>query len=51
MSANIVTGSAAPSVQKWVIDSDVEYQLHSGALKWRLLDKALSDGSIEIYLR
>ena len=51
MSANRVTGSAAPSVQKWVIDSDVENQLRSGALKKRLLDASLSHGSIELSLR
>ena len=51
MGANSSTGSAAPSVQKWVIDSDVEYQLRSLALKARLQDKGLSQGSIELYLR
>ena len=51
MSANSATGSAAPSVKKLVIDSDVENQLRSRALKRRLLDKRLSHGSIELYLR
>ena len=51
MSAKIATGSAASSVQKWVIEKDVEYQLRSGALKGRLEDKGLSDGSIELSLR
>ena len=51
MSANSATGSEAKSSQKWVIDSDVEKQLRSKALKRRLLDKSLSHGSIELYLR
>jgi len=34
-----------------IIDSDIEYQLRSGALKRRLLDASLSQGSIEFYLR
>jgi len=51
MSAKRTTGSAAPSVQKWVIDSDVEEQLRSGALRERLLDESLSHGSVELYLR
>ena len=51
MSAKRTTGSVDQSVQKLVIDSDVEDQLRSGALKRRLLDKSLSDGSIELYLR
>jgi len=50
MPTNSATGSAAPSVQKWIIDSDVEYQLRSGALKNRL-DDSLSHGFIELYLR
>ena len=45
----IATGSAAPSVQKWIIEKDVEYQLRSGALHRRLQDESLSHGSIELY--
>jgi len=48
MSAKIITDSAAQSVKKWVIDSDVENQLRSQALKGRLKDKSLSHGSIEL---
>ena len=51
MSANRATGSAAPSIKKWVIDSDVEYQLRSGALWRRLQNKSLSHGFIELYWR
>jgi len=51
MSAKIATGSAAPSVQKWVIEKDVEKQLRSGALIRRLKDQSLSHGSIELFLR
>jgi len=51
MSAKSATGSAAPSVQKWVIDSDIEYQLRSGALLRRLQNEGLSHGSIELSLR
>ena len=51
MSTNSATSSVAPSVQKLVIDVDVEYQLRSGVLKSLLLDVSLSDGSIELYLR
>ena len=51
MSAKSATGSAAQSVQKLVIDSDVEKKLRSKALKRRLLDESLSHGSIELYLR
>jgi len=51
MSANSATGSAAPSVQKWIIDSNVENQLRSYSLKDRLTDKSLSHGSIELFLR
>jgi len=51
MSANSATGSAAPSVQKWIINSDVENQLHSEALKRRLRDESLSHASIELFLR
>jgi len=36
MVASSETGAAAQSIQKWVIDSDVEDQLRSGALKRRL---------------
>ena len=51
MRTNIVTGSAVLSVQKLVIDSDVKNQLRSKTLKRRLLDKSLSHGSVELYLR
>ena len=51
MSLDSATGSAAPSIQKWVIDSDVENQLRSGALRTRLKDKSLSHGSIELHWR
>ena len=51
MSAKSVTASAAPSVQKLVIDSDVENQLRSRALKIRLKDESLAHGSIELYLK
>jgi len=51
MSAKRKTGSVAPSVQKWVIDKDVENQLRSDALKRRLQDESLSHGSVELYLR
>ena len=51
MSTNRETGSTAQSVQKWIIDSDVEKQLRSYALKKRLRDESLSHGSIELYLR
>jgi len=45
------TGSAAPSVQKLIIENDVENQLRSGVLLNRLQDESLSEGSIELYLR
>jgi len=51
MSAKIATGSEAQTVQKWVINSDVENQLRSYALRRRLLDVSLSHGSIELFLR
>ena len=51
MSAQRETGSAAPSVQKWVIKEEVENELRSGALKSRLLDKSLSHGSVELFLK
>jgi len=51
MSADSATDSAAQSVQKWVIDSDVEYQLRSYSLGRRLLDKSLSHGSVDLSLR
>ena len=51
MSVKSETGLAAQSVQKWVIDSDVEYQLCSETLVRRLLNKSLSHGTIEIYLK
>jgi len=50
-SAKSATGSAPPSVKKLVIDSEVEIQLRSYALWKILLDKSLSHGSIELYLR
>jgi len=51
MSAKSSTGSAAQSVQKWVIDSDVEKQLRSRVLKRRMLDESLSHGSIVLSLK
>ena len=51
MSANRATGLGPQLVQKWVIDSNVEYQLRSRALLSRLLDESLSNGSIEFSLR
>ena len=51
MTAKSETGSAAPSVQKLVIDSDVENQLRLRTLRRILKDKSLSKGSIELYLR
>ena len=51
MSAKSATGSAVPSVQKWVIEVDVENQLRLGALRKRLLDESLSHGFIELSLR
>ena len=51
MSAQRATGSVAQSVKKWIIDSDVENQLCSGALKKRMLNESLSHGSVGIYLR
>jgi len=51
MSAKRATGSAASSVQKWVIDSDVEKQLRSGALVSRLREESLAHGSIKLSLR
>jgi len=48
MSTKNATGLEAPSVQKLVIDSDVENQLRSYALKRRLLDESVSGGSIEL---
>jgi len=50
MSAKSATGSAAQSVQKLVIEKDVEHQLRSKALKRRLQEESLADGSIELYL-
>ena len=50
MSANSATGSAVQSVQKLIIDSDVENQLRLWALKKRLRDESLSRGSIELYV-
>jgi len=41
----------AQPVEKWVIDSDVENQLCSGALRKRLRDRSLLHGSIELSLR
>ena len=51
MSANSATGSAAQSVKKWIIDSDVENQLRLGALRRSLSDRSLAHGSIELYFR
>jgi len=51
MSTKSTTGSAVSSVQKWIIDENVEYQLHSGALKHRLRNESLFHGSIELSLR
>ena len=51
MLANIATGSAAPSVQKLIIEVDVENQLRSQALLRRLQDKRLSRDSTVLYLR
>jgi len=50
MSANIATGSAAQSIEKWVIDVDVEDPLRSDTLKDMLRDESLSQGSIELFL-
>jgi len=47
MSGKSATGSAAPSVKKWIIDSDVENQLRLGALWRRLRDNSLSYGPVE----
>ena len=41
-------GSAAVSVKKLIIDSEVENQLRSDALHRRILNKSLSHGSIEL---
>jgi len=38
VSATRATESEAPSVQKWVIDSDIEQQLRSRALLDRIRD-------------
>ena len=51
MSTNSATGSAAQSVQKWVIEKDVESQLRSRALRRMIRDDSLSHGSFELYLR
>ena len=51
MSAKSATGLAAPSVQKLVIDSDVEYQLRSFALHGMLKGENLSHVSTELYWR
>ena len=51
MSAKSATGSTTISVQKWNIETNVEYQLRYAVLKERLLDESLSHGSIELYLR
>jgi len=51
MSAKSITGSAARSVKKWVIDSDVENQLRWQALVRRLRDESLSHGLIELSLK
>jgi len=50
MSVQSATGLVAPSVQKWVIDSDVEKLGNSeDSLKERLRDESLPDSSIELY--
>jgi len=49
-SARRATGSAAASVQKWIIEKDVEEQLRSMALWDRMRDEGLSQGSIELFL-
>ena len=51
MSANSATGSPSTTVQIWKIDSDVENQLHSDALRRRLKHVSLSHGTIELSLR
>ena len=51
MLANSATGSVAPSVQKWIIDEDVEEQLCSCSLAITLENESLAHGSIELYLR
>ena len=51
MSTKSVTGSAAQSVQNWIIENNVEYQLRTHALKTMLMDESLSHGSIELFLR
>jgi len=51
MSAKSATGSAPPSVKKWIIDSDVENRLRSQDLLRRLRDESLSHGCIELSLR
>jgi len=51
MLARRSTGSAVQSVKKLIIEKDVENQLRSWALRNRLVDKSLADGSIELYLR
>ena len=51
MSAKNATGSAAPSIKKWVIEKDVKDLLHSYALARRLKDKSFSNGFIELFLR
>ena len=50
MSTKIATGSDAPSVQKWIIESE-ENQLRSKALYERLQDEGLSHGSIYLSVR
>jgi len=51
MSANRSTGSAAPSVQKIVLENSVAGWLRSGALRRRLTQQRPTRGSIEVYLR
>jgi len=50
MSFQSETGSAASTVQKWIIDSDVENLLRSGALKRRIQDWRLPNGSVELHM-
>ena len=51
MSAKSATGLSALSVQKWIIDSDIENQLRLRTLRERLANRSLSHGSIELYLK
>jgi len=51
MSAKSATGSSGPSVQKLIIEKDVEKQIRSWTLWRRLRDEGLPHGSIELYLK